>query len=220
MNLFSYESKPMQILMFVADLMILNVLFVLCSIPIFTIGAAQAGLYSGIRTLQDPDAELSPTKAFFKGFSVGFKDVTLAWIAFFLLEAVLAVTLFMLSGLQQSGMNVTLPFWAAVAALALLLLFQTPVALFHARFTCTARQLMRNAWFLTIAHPLRSIVSTALLWLPVVLLIVDPYLMMMSSIAILLLYYGVAGLLIFNIMKKPFQTLIDHFNETHAPETP
>ena len=46
MNFFSYESKPMQILMLLGDLIILNLLFILCSLPVFTIGAAQAGLYT------------------------------------------------------------------------------------------------------------------------------------------------------------------------------
>ena len=68
MNFFSYESKPMQILMYIADLVILNVLFVLCSIPIFTIGASHAALYSAIRTLQDPEDDTSVTKAFFAWF--------------------------------------------------------------------------------------------------------------------------------------------------------
>jgi uncharacterized membrane protein YesL len=218
--MFSPDSKFMTVVSRFADLLLLNLVFLLTCLPVFTIGAAQAGLYSGIRTLQDPDAETTPTKAFFKGLTTGFKDVTLAWCAFTLLRAVLVVTLFMLSGLHQSGMNVAVPFWGAVIGLVLLILFQTPVALFHARFTCTARQLLRNGWFLAVAHPLRSILSAALLWLPVFLLVFHPFLLMASGIVLFVLYYGVTGLLIFNIMKKPFQTLIDHFNETHTPETP
>ena len=52
MNIFNYESKFNQLLMTLADLIILNLLFVVCSLPIFTIGAAQAGLFTGIRVLR------------------------------------------------------------------------------------------------------------------------------------------------------------------------
>ena len=217
MNFFNYDSKLMQLLMFVGDLIILNLLTILCSIPIFTIGAAQAGLYSGIRTLLDPEDDGSASAAFFKGLRTGFKDVTIAWTIFFVLQAVMVACLFMLTGLQQSGFSA--PVWVGLVALALAVLFQTPIALFHARFTCTPRQLIRNSWFLTIAHPIRSVLCAALLWLPVAVLLLDPYIFMMISIVLVMLYYGVVGLLIFTIMKKPFQTLIDHYNETHA-ETP
>ena len=50
-SFFSYESKPMQILMFVGDLIILNVIFLVCCLPIFTIGAAQAGLYTAMKAI-------------------------------------------------------------------------------------------------------------------------------------------------------------------------
>ena len=90
MNIFSYESKFSQVLMFVADLAILNLVFVLCCIPIFTIGAAQAALYSGIRTLQDPEDGESPVKAFFRAFKIGFGSVTGAWFVFSVLEFLMA----------------------------------------------------------------------------------------------------------------------------------
>jgi len=63
------------------------------------------------------------------------------------------------------------------------------------------------------------VLCAVILWLPVVVLILDTYIFMMISIVLVMLYYGVAGLLIFSIMKKPFRTLIDHYNETHAPQS-
>ena len=43
--LFSYDSKLMQTLTFVADLILLNILYLLCCVPMFTIGAAQGALW-------------------------------------------------------------------------------------------------------------------------------------------------------------------------------
>ena len=69
MNIFDYNSKFNQLLMTVADIIILNVLYLVCCIPVFTIGAAQAGLFTGIRVLLDKEDDSSCAKAFFTSSS-------------------------------------------------------------------------------------------------------------------------------------------------------
>lgn len=218
MNFFSYESKPMQILMQLADLLILNFLYILCCIPIFTIGAAQAGLYSGVKTLQDPDDDGYCSAAFFKGFRSGFGKITLAWVILFVVEIVMAFVAVWCVYYGQSTNS--LPFWTAVVALCIVALFHALVPLFHARFNCTPWQLIRNAWFLAVAHPLRSLAVGVLTWLPLILFLTINFVDFMSmSLLWLLIYYAGAFLFNFTIMKKPFQTLIDHFNETNHAQT-
>lgn len=212
MNLFSYESKFSQTLIFVADLAILNLIFVLCCIPIFTIGAAQAALYSGIRTLQDPEDDESPVKAFFRAFKTGFGSVTGAWLIFFLAEFLMASIIYGM--LTVSGF----PVWTAVLAFAVLILFHSPISWFHARFSCTAGQLIRNSFMLVIAHPIRSFLMAVLTWLPFILFLWDIPVFATAIPAWALLYFSVAFLLNFNIMKKPFKTLVDHYNATHDQE--
>ena len=46
MSFFSLDSKFMQALSRIADLILLNLVFLVTCIPIFTIGAASAALYS------------------------------------------------------------------------------------------------------------------------------------------------------------------------------
>ena len=55
MNIFNYESKFNQMVMVLADMIILNLLYLICCIPIFTIGAAQAGLYTAVRAMRDDE---------------------------------------------------------------------------------------------------------------------------------------------------------------------
>lgn len=209
MNIFSYESKFSQALIFVADLAILNLVFVLCCIPIFTIGAAQAALYSGIRTLQDPEDDESPVKAFFRAFKTGFGSVTGAWLVFFLLE-------FLMASIIHGMLTVSgFPVWTAVLAIAVLMLFHAPIPWFHARFSCTAGQLIRNSFMLVIAHPIRSFLMGVLTWLPFILFLWDIPVFAAAIPAWVLLYFAVAFLLSFNLMKKPFKTLNDHYNATH-----
>ena len=208
-SIFSYESTPMQILMFLGDLMILNFLFILACIPIFTIGAAQAGLYTGLRVLMDKEDDSSPSGAFFRGFATGFGKVTIAWgIATLVLVAVaLAGYVAIYNGA---------PVWVIAIGVCVCALFQSLVSAFHARFDCTPMQLLRNTWFLVIAHPLRSIGIALLIWLPVIVLLYDAYPFMMGTPIWGTLYYSTAFLFANTFLKKPFQTLIDNFNEVNG----
>lgn len=213
MNLFSYESKPMQILMQLGDLIILNLLYLLCCLPIFTIGAAQAGLYTGVKALQDPEDDTYCTTAFFKGFRSGFKQITVAWCLLFALELVLAVVAYLCVFYSYTS-HADLPLWAAIIALALTALFQSLITVFHSRFNCTALQLIRNAWFLATAYPIRSLAVAALTWLPVILFAVSNITVFMSLTPIwMTIYFSGAFCFCHTFMKKPFQILIDHFNE-------
>ena len=215
MNFFNYESRPMQILMLLGDLIILNFLFILCSIPIFTIGAAQAGLYTGLKTLLDPDDDTYCHSAFFKGFKTGFSKITIAWNLLFVVEILLAAVTLMC--IYYTGSYNSIQFWCAAVALCLAALFQSLLPLFHARFNCTAMQLIRNAWFLALAHPIRSIFTAAVTWLPIILLVaMNVYDFMTMTPIFMLIYFSGAYLFSFTYMKKPFKVLIDHYNETHS----
>lgn len=217
MKLFHYDSKLMQILMFIGDLMILNVLYVLCCLPIVTIGAAQAGLYSGVRVLNDPEDDSSAAGAFFKGFKNGFLKVTVAWGLMAVLSAVMVVVWWLCVNIEHADLGMA-PTWMAVVGICIAAVFQSLVTVFHSRFDCKPLQLIRNAWFLLVAHPLRSLALSILIWLPFVLFLVRTYFFMTTAPLWLMLYYAVAALFGDLMMRKPFKTLIDHFNETNAQQ--
>lgn len=215
MNLFSYESKPMQIIMQLGDLIILNLLYLLCCIPIFTIGAAQAGLYSGVKVMQDPEDDTYVTTAFFKGFRNGFGRVTIAWCLLFAVELVLAIVAYACVYYQQI-MNADLPLWTSLIGLWIVGTLQALVTVFHSRFSCTAMQLLRNAFYLAIFHPIRSLAVTVFTWLPLLCLLLSPGMslfMALTPIWIAIYFSGTFGFN-YSFMKKPFQVLIDDFNET------
>ena len=214
-KLFSYDSPPMQILMFVGDLIILNVVYLLCCIPIFTIGAAQAGMYTACKVLTDKEDDSSPAAAFFRGFVNGFGTVTLAWGLACLL---LAITCWLALVAVYAGAAG----WLVLISVALCAIFATLIPAFHSRFGCKWWQLIRNSWFLLFAHPIRSILATALVFFPFAfwaLFIVgfgDVYTPMSLSPIWGTLYFSTAILFANTLLKKPFKTLTEHFNETHG----
>lgn len=72
------------------DLIILNFLFILCCIPVVTVGAAEVACYSGImRMLKGEKVAVSPA-IFFRDFAANFKKATLVWLLELLCFLVLA----------------------------------------------------------------------------------------------------------------------------------
>lgn len=207
---FSYESKPMQIMMFLGDIILLNVIYILCCLPVFTIGAAQAGMFTACKVLLDKEDDSSPYAAFWRGFTSGFGTVTLAWgVA----TAVMGVTIwFSVSAILLEGAK-----WLSWIAMGLVAVFQCLVPAFHSRFGCKWWQLLTNSWFLLFAHPLRSIGTTLLIWIPgIAFALLDLHTFMSLMPIWGALYYATAFCFASTFLKKPFKTLTDHYNEVHG----
>ena len=215
-NIFSYDSKFMQILLLLADYMILNLLFILCCIPIFTIGAAQAGLYSGMRVLLDKEDDSPCSRAFFKGFSSGFGKITIVWTVLLAVMALLVYNLVATLILDLAGSYA--PVWMCVLALAICILYQSMLTLFHSQFDCTIRQLLKNVFYVVLAHPLRSIAVAVLAWIPVAVFAFAFDYFIQGSIIWAAGYYSVAFGVNVKIMEKPFQTLTENFVSAYEAE--
>lgn len=206
-NLFSYENPIMQLLMKLGDLMILNFIYLGCCLPIFTIGAAQAGLYTAMKVMQDPEDDTSLISAFFRGFSNGFGKVTIAWGV-----AALGTVLICLAGwvAAYNGLNV----WICIIPIVICAWFTALIPCIHSRIGCTTWQLIRNCWFFIIAHPLRTLGVAVLIWVPVVVFLVgNVYTFMVLTPIWTTLYYSTAASFAYGFMKKPFKTIIDNFNK-------
>lgn len=213
-GLFSYDNPFMQALMYVADLIILNVLFILCSLPLFTIGAAQSGLFNAVRVMQDKEDDSSLTAAFFRGFKNGFKRITIVWLSFLAIFAVLFYNFVTVYILGSTGLEAPTVF--AIIGLCLCGLLYCVMTVFHSRFDCTVKQLFRNALLLILAHPLRCIALTLLIWSPLLILLLDFYGFTMLAPVFLAVWFSVTSLFAYSCMKKPFTGLAEDFQKKQA----
>lgn len=215
-NLFSYDSKLMTVLSFIGDMFILNLLYIICSVPVFTIGAAQAGLHTAVRILQDPMDGRSAIKAFFRGFKAGFGRITLAWLLFFVFDLILYYTLHMSYTYAETGLFVH---WGVpLVAICISLIYQTVLGLFHSQFSCSFLQLLRNCALMCVWHPLASILSGALMCAPMIAFLLIPDIFVQVTPLFLTVYYSLAALGIYMLTQKAFKALIDNFNNPEDPE--
>lgn len=204
-NIFSYDSKFMIMLEGVANTMLLNMLFLVCCVPVVTIGAAFTALFSGCRALMNDEACF---KAFFRSLRAGFKRATLAWLILLPVLAVLGLTahsvwLYMNAGLKMGAFTLVV----ALIGLAIALSVVMMTFLFYSRFECTLRQLLRNGLYVTLAYFIRAIIIGLMNWAPLLMFLLTPYTFMQLAIIYLVLWFGVSASLSVWLMKKPFAAL-------------
>ena len=91
-NIFNSDSGFSKFMNRVADLFILNILWIFCSIPIITIGATTTALYSvNLKFIDNEEENL--IKTFFKSFKENFKKATIIWLIILSLSIILGVNL-------------------------------------------------------------------------------------------------------------------------------
>lgn len=213
-NIFSYDSRLTQLLGYVADLFITNVVFIICCLPVITIGPAQAGLFTAMNVLRDPLEDSSCLRAFFRGFKSGFGKISLVSTFFLVLEIVLLYTVLMASSYQEDGTMIHWAFPGVILVVCMLLHGLLPI--FHARFNCGPVQLVRNGLVLLVMYPLRSVLISALVWAPLVLFLLAVNVFANLGALFITVYYSVAYLLAAYMLKKPFGKLMEAVENQEA----
>ena len=108
MKLFSVDGKFLSGFNKVTDLVTLNLLWLLCCIPIVTIGASTSALYQvSIQIVEDRDSYIA--RSFFQAFRENFKQATIVWLCTLIVGAVLISDMFIVSHFfASSGISVIL----------------------------------------------------------------------------------------------------------------
>lgn len=167
---FNMDSPLFSFLNKVADLIILNLLTLICCIPVFTVGAAMTGLnYVCLKMVRNEEGYI--VRGFFKSFKQNFKQATIIWLIILLVVGVLAGDVFIIS-----YSNVAFPTWIKVALLAVGLI--VIVALMHvfpvlARFDNTIKNTFRNSLYMGILTLPKTILMIVFWILPIVIMVLS-----------------------------------------------
>ena len=123
MRLFSYDSKFSQIMLKLCYGCYLNLLWMVCSLPVFPAGAATAALYDV--TLRLAREEESPlTSRFFKAFRENFRQATILWLILLGVGALLGADGYILYRLSKGTTGVV----PVVCTLGLALIIAAAIA--------------------------------------------------------------------------------------------
>lgn len=91
MGLFGYDSPVTKALTTLANYIALNICFLVCCIPVFTIGASISALCAVFQKSQDSH---SVTSRFFKAFKANFNQAAKAWIVFLVVGILLGLEVY------------------------------------------------------------------------------------------------------------------------------
>ena len=90
MRILRYHSPLMTFLTRLADIILLNVLWIVCSLPLITAGAATTALYSCTLNLDEP-TEQPVVRRFFRAFCAGFGKSTALFAVWVVAMALVAL---------------------------------------------------------------------------------------------------------------------------------
>ena len=171
-NLFNLESPLMQMLTRVGDMILLNAMFLVCSIPVFTMGASLAALHKMLQQVVN-ESDTGTVKGFFKAFRANFKQATGLWLIVLLVivslfcDYLLVVTYF-------SGSEAVKWMLGLLAVLAVLVacvcVYMIPLLV---RYENSLRQHLSNAIILSVIKLPRTIGLLILTFLPVIIFLLS-----------------------------------------------
>lgn len=214
-GLFSIDSPLMRFLSKLADLMILNILFLVTSVPIVTVGASLTALnYVVLRMASGTEGQVA--RDYFRSFRKNFRQATVIWLLLLLFAFILQYDIRLALGGGGTMSSVILGFGiVGCVALVLELLYVFPIL---AKFDNTVRMTLKNAVGLALRHPGRTI---SLFMLPFALGLLTFYTVTTMRWGILAwVAIGFSTVAYFNAfpMKKTFEELIGPMNVPEEDE--
>lgn len=161
------DSRIMSFLAKLGDMFILNVLYLVCCIPVITIGAATTALYYNTLKMAE-NRESYVWREFLRTFKENFKQATIIWMIILVIGAVLVGDFLVMGGIgSQALASVT----AIVVIVVGVFLILTAVYVFPvlARFDNSVLNIMKYALLMAIRHLPSTVVILAIHSVPMLL---------------------------------------------------
>ena len=177
------------------DAALLNLLWLLTSIPIVTLGASTAALFGGITHII-LDARESAISAFGKSWKENWKQASGLFLVFLLLAAVLVFDIFYFGYAQNYLKGTVQAVFCVLFAIILLLVLAagTYAFLLQVLFENTLLGTLKNAFVLMLSHLPRTLLVLLVNGLYWVLALLSMY--YVPSVSILFVLFGI-GLMVF-----------------------
>lgn len=185
-RLFNQDNPIMRFLGRAFDMMILNLLFIVCSLPIFTIGASLSALHYTCLKMKDPD-EGYVHKNFFKSFKMNFKQGTVLWLIMLVIGLLLFFETRMAVQITEGPVKL-IRTMIMIATVLWYMVMSWTFAL-QSRFVNTIGHTLRNAALLTFAKAPRSI-AMVLIFIAEVLFVTRASSIVLSYFILWLLMFG------------------------------
>ncbi len=157
-GLFNYDNPVMRFIGKFWDVLVLNILWLICSLPIFTIGASTTAVYYvTLKLARDDDGYT--IRSFFHSFKQNFRQATIIWLIFLLTGIILFADLWFVltANVVPAGTMRVLATALFIGLLIVWFAMITYVFPVLARFYGTVKQTIMNAFLLSVRYLLYTI---------------------------------------------------------------
>lgn len=192
------ETPIFSILCKLFDLVILNLLYLLCCIPILSIGAATTALYTAVFALIRDDAHIP--SLFLRSFAKNWKASTVFYLLWLVAAAVVCADFGIIAFYwTMPGKYILL----GILVLSFFLLMATGIYVFPLLAVTESKKApIATAFFLSIRHLPRTILLCLLHSLPILLLLLWPYGFLLLSWIFLLIWFSLDCYVTLLLLKK------------------
>lgn len=187
----------LQLLEKVTDIFCIGFFWLLCSLPLITIGASTTALYHVVYKVLRHD-EGYMRKEFFSSFRSNFKQSTISWLIIIFLALFLGMDAYFAYQISIIWDGYSWAFLPFLILLALVLMCSNYIFPYIARFQDTTKQTFKNAVFICLCNLPYSILLLVLLLLTIVLCFTAP----IGILFLPVLYMLIASFLLEHIFDK------------------
>lgn len=169
-KIFNLDAPVIQWLGKVGQMMLTTVMWLICCLPIFTVGAATTAMYRIMFNLKEDKS--CAFKVFFQAFRENFRKATVLWLLLLACVALLTVGFYGMVLVENITLRMVL---LMLFCLVFFLVYITAIYVFPltAYFENTVFETIRNAIGMGIANLRQTIFAIALTLLPLVLMLVS-----------------------------------------------
>ena len=171
----------------VADLIILNLLFLLCCIPIVTIGPAITAMYY-VTMKMARNEESYIARSFFKSFKENFKQGVAIWMMALVLILLEFMDFFIMKQLS-GGIYTVVKYGLLVIALLMAMILQYVFPLL-AKFYNTVKNTIRNALLMSLRHLPYTILMLLINIAPIIAMLLNTMIFSYGILAYFLLGFS------------------------------
>lgn len=203
-KIFSMDNKFFTFMGRIADLIILNIIFMICCIPIVTMGASITAMYY-VTLKMARNEESYILKSFFKSFKENFRQSTIIWVIMLAAGLLLGID-FSITG-QMGGTLYTILRYVLVMITflyAMVILYLFPLL---AKFYNTIKNTFRNSLLMSIRHLPYTVLMLVITFVPILSTLLIPVVLIYGLIVWIMIGFS----LIAFINAKFFVKIFDHY---------
>lgn len=191
-----------------------NILFVLLSIPVITIGPALASLYHVMLRFLRSDGEINPFKEFWTGLKNNVRQAFISWLLF-LVIVVVGILDVRFAMYAQGFMTIFKYLIYLILGIALILIsFLFPVM---AAFEDTIPHLLRNCVYFASKNPIRALGIAVLNAGPLVFTYIDLSRLPLYAFLWTVCGFGTIAMIISKLLIKDFNKYLPELDEFGYP---